>query len=97
MTMSLDADEVRKIAHLARLEIRDAEVSGYAVNLSRILDLVAQLDSADTAGIEPMAHPLDAAQRLRPDDVTERDQRDDFQRIAPEVADGLYLVPKVIE
>lgn len=97
MTMSLDADEVRKIAHLARLEIRDADVSGYAANLSRILDLVAELDGADTAGIEPMAHPLDAAQRLRSDDVTECDQRDDFQRIAPEVADGLYLVPKVIE
>lgn len=95
--MSLDADEVRKIAHLARLEIRDAEVPGYAANLSRILDLVAQLDSADTTGVEPMAHPLDAAQRLRPDEITERDQRDDFQRIAPEVADGLYLVPKVIE
>lgn len=95
--MSLSADEVRKIAHLARLEILDGEVSGYAANLSRILDLVAQLNDVDTEGIEPMAHPLDAAQRLRPDEITEGDQRDYFQRIAPEVADGLYLVPKVIE
>jgi aspartyl-tRNA(Asn)/glutamyl-tRNA(Gln) amidotransferase subunit C len=95
--MLLNADEVRKIAHLARLEILDAEVPGYAANLSRILDLVAELNSVDTAGIEPMAHPLDAAQRLRTDEITESDQRDDFQRIAPEVAEGLYLVPKVIE
>lgn len=95
--MSLNADEVRKIAHLARLEILDTEVSGYAAGLSRILDLAAQLNSVDTTGVEPMAHPLDAAQRLRPDEITESDQRDDFQRIAPEVAGGLYLVPKVIE
>lgn len=95
--MSLNADEVCKIAQLARLEIADAEVPGYAANLSRILDLVAELNSVDTAGVEPMAHPLDAAQRLRADEITESDQRDAFQKIAPEIADGLYLVPKVIE
>jgi aspartyl-tRNA(Asn)/glutamyl-tRNA(Gln) amidotransferase subunit C len=95
--MSLDADKVREIAHLARLEILDADVPGYAANLSRILELVAELNNVDTTGIEPMAHPLDTAQRLRADEITESDQRDDFQRIAPEVADGLYLVPKVIE
>ena len=95
--MSLDKTQVEKIAHLARLQIDPADVPEYATNLSNILDLVEQMDAVDTEGVDPMAHPTDAMQRLREDVVTESDQRDQFQAIAPQVENGLYLVPKVIE
>jgi aspartyl-tRNA(Asn)/glutamyl-tRNA(Gln) amidotransferase subunit C len=95
--MSLDKEAVGKIAHLARLGVDEAEYETYARNLSDILSFVEQLDAVDTSGVEPMAHPMDASQRLRPDRVSEADQRDEFQRIAPKVEAGLYLVPKVIE
>ncbi|MDX1824006.1 MAG: Asp-tRNA(Asn)/Glu-tRNA(Gln) amidotransferase subunit GatC [Thiohalomonadales bacterium] len=95
--MSLDKTQVEKIAHLARLQIDPADIPEYATNLSNILDLVAQMDAADTEGVTPMAHPTEAVQRLRNDQVTETDQRDHFQAIAPQVENGLYLVPKVIE
>ncbi|VAX07051.1 Aspartyl-tRNA(Asn) amidotransferase subunit C @ Glutamyl-tRNA(Gln) amidotransferase subunit C [hydrothermal vent metagenome] len=95
--MSLDKHDVEKIAHLARLAINDADVPAHVQNLSNILDLVEQMNSVDTDNIEPMAHPTDAVQRLREDEVREIDQRDRFQAIAPQVEDGLYLVPKVIE
>ncbi len=95
--MSLDKSQVEKIAHLARLQIDPADVPEYATNLSNILDLVEQMDAVDTEGVDPMAHPTDAVQRLREDVVTEHDQRDQFQAIAPQVENGLYLVPKVIE
>ncbi len=95
--MSLDKTQVEKIAHLARLQIDPADVPEYATNLSNILDLVEQMDVVDTEGVNPMAHPTDAVQRLREDVVTETDQRDRFQSIAPQVENGLYLVPKVIE
>ncbi len=95
--MSLDTDTVHKIAHLARLGVDDGEFETYARNLSDILSFVEQLNSVDTEGVKPMAHPLDASQRLRPDEVSEVDQRDAFQEVAPSVDSGLYLVPKVIE
>lgn len=95
--MSLDADQVRKIAHLARLAIKESDIPEYARNLSRILELAEQMNAVDTAGVEPLAHPLDTSQRLRPDEVTETDRRERFQAIAPQVEAGLYLVPKVIE
>ena len=95
--MSLTDDEVIKIAHLSRLKITPEELSGYASNLSSILDLVDQMNAVDTTGIEPMAHPQDVAQRLREDKVTESDQHGLFQGIAPDTEAGLYLVPKVIE
>jgi aspartyl-tRNA(Asn)/glutamyl-tRNA(Gln) amidotransferase subunit C len=95
--MSLGTAEVAKIAHLARLAIREEDAPAYARNLSAILDLVAQMNAVDTTGVAPMAHPLDAAQRSRPDEVTEPNQRAQFQAIAPRVEAGLYLVPKVIE
>ena len=95
--MSLDKTQVEKIAHLARLQIDPADAPEYATNLSNILDLVEQMDAVDTEGVDPMAHPTDAVQRLREDVVTETDQRDQFQSIAPQVENGLYLVPKVIE
>lgn len=95
--MSLDADAVKKIAYLARLKIDEADVPGYVNNLSNILDLVEQMNAIDTVGVVPMSHPLDAVQRLREDKVTETNQREVFQAIAPATEDGLYLVPQVIE
>jgi aspartyl-tRNA(Asn)/glutamyl-tRNA(Gln) amidotransferase subunit C len=95
--MSLDREQVRKIAHLARLQITEQEAVAYADSLSRILGLIEQMNAVDTAGVEPMAHPNEAGLRLRADTVTEADQRDKFQKIAPAVEAGLYLVPKVIE
>lgn len=95
--MSLNTDDVTKIATLARLAIDQESLPGYADNLSNILDFVAQMDAVDTTGVEPMAHPMDAVQRLRRDVVNEVDQRDKFQSIAPAVDAGLYLVPRVIE
>lgn len=95
--MSLKAEDVTKIARLARLEIKAEDVDVYAGELSGILDFVDQLNAADTDDVEPMAHPLEQVQRLREDEVTETNRRERFQSIAPEVEDGLYLVPKVIE
>jgi len=95
--MSLDAEQVKKIAHLARIEINDADIPGYAETLSSILDLVDQMSAVNTDDVEPMAHPMDASQRLRDDVVTESNNRDNFQSVAPKTEDGLYLVPQVIE
>ncbi|MEB4592209.1 Asp-tRNA(Asn)/Glu-tRNA(Gln) amidotransferase subunit GatC [Candidatus Thiothrix sp. Deng01] len=95
--MSISAEEVKKVAHLARLAVPDEQLEGYVRNLSNILKLVGQLQAVDTAGVEPMAHPLDMAQRLREDVVTENNHREQYQAVAPEVENGLYLVPKVIE
>jgi len=95
--MSLGSEEVKKIAHLARLEISDADVPEYAKNLSDILDFVEQMSSVDTSDVVPMAHPLELSQRLRTDEVQEQNQRELFQSVAPQVENGLYLVPKVIE
>ncbi len=95
--MTIDAKTVKKIAHLARLAIDEKETERYARDLSRILDLVEQMNQADTDNIEPMAHPIPNAQRLRADEVTEKNDRDYLQKIAPETASGLYIVPAVIE
>ena len=95
--MPLSADDVSKIAHLARLAVAPAESAALGRELSNILDLVAQMDAVDTAGVVPMAHPLDMAQRLRSDVVSEQDRRDLYQAGAPVVESGLFLVPKVIE
>lgn len=95
--MALERDEVEKIAHLARLKIDEEQIPSYAAALSNILGIAEQLQATATDGIEPMAHPLDATQRLRPDAVSETNQRETYQAIAPATEDGLYLVPKVIE
>jgi len=95
--MVLDASDVEKIAHLARLGIDADDIPGYARNLTDILAFVEQLNSVDTTGVEPLAHPLEATQRLRPDAVTETNNREHFQKVAPETESGLYLVPQVIE
>ena len=95
--MSLTAEDVKKIAHLARLNMSDQDIAIYLPQLSNILTLVEQMNQADTAHIEPLANPLDLSQRMRADTVTETNQRDAFQAIAPAVEAGLYLVPQVIE
>lgn len=95
--MSLDKSEVQKIAWLARLAIDEQDISTYSDELSSILGLVETMSLVNTDGISPIAHPLDLAARLRPDEVTEANQRDQFQKNAPLIEDGCYLVPKVIE
>ena len=95
--MSLDKEQVQHIAKLARLRLADEEFGETVEKLSRIVDFVDQLSQAATSDVVPMAHPLDAAQRLRPDVVTESDDRDHVQQNAPATEGGLYLVPKVIE
>lgn len=95
--MALSQQDVEKIAHLARLQVSEVEVPAISERLSSILGMIEQLQAAPTDGIEPMAHPTDAVQRLREDTVTEENRRDVYQRIAPATEDGLYLVPKVIE
>ncbi len=95
--MVLNDGDVRNIAGLARLQIDEADIPRYVTKLSQVLDLVSQLSEINTRGVMPMAHPIDAVQRLRADEVTEKDQRERFQGIAPVVESGLYLVPKVIE
>jgi aspartyl-tRNA(Asn)/glutamyl-tRNA(Gln) amidotransferase subunit C len=95
--MSLSDDQIRRLARLARIAIRDEESGPVRDRVNRVLGLIDEMRQADTAGVEPMSHPLEMAQRLRPDEATERDRRDEVQAIAPAVQDGLYLVPKVIE
>ena len=95
--MKITDTVVKNIAELMQLRFDDAELASIRDSMGEILDLVEQMQQVDTSGVEPMSNPLDATQRLRPDLVTETNQRDLFQRIAPETSDGLYLVPKVIE
>ena len=95
--MSLNKSEVEKIAHLARLHIDAEEAEEVAGRITDILALIDEMQSIDTATTEPLAHPLDIVQRLRADEVTEEDHRDELQEIAPSSQDGLYLVPRVIE
>ncbi len=95
--MTLKSEDVRSIAHLARLHIDDDVIDQYTNDLASILALVDQMNQVDCSGVIPLANPLDALQRLRDDEVTEIDERDRFQKIAPDVAAGFYRVPKVIE
>ena len=95
--MSLTTDDVKRIAHLARIEVTEDEAQATLAKLSGILGLIEQMQAVDTTGIEPMSHSQDVTQRLRDDVVTETNQRELFQSNAPAVENGLYLVPKVIE
>lgn len=95
--MTISREDIEKVAVLARIRVDDQQVSALEKDLGNILDLVDQLGAADTDSVEPMAHPLNAVQRLRPDEVTETNQREAFQAIAPATENGLYLVPRVIE
>ncbi|MDN6857878.1 Asp-tRNA(Asn)/Glu-tRNA(Gln) amidotransferase subunit GatC [Pseudomonas sp. CAN2814] len=95
--MALERTDVEKIAHLARLGLEEADISRTTDTLNNILGLIDAMQAVDTNGVEPLAHPLEATQRLRADAVTEENRREAYQAIAPAVEDGLYLVPKVIE
>ncbi|MBM3357230.1 MAG: Asp-tRNA(Asn)/Glu-tRNA(Gln) amidotransferase subunit GatC [Betaproteobacteria bacterium] len=95
--MALSLDDVRRIAHLARIGIDEAEAQAALAQLNDVFGLIAEMQAVDTGGVEPMSHALDVVQRLREDAVTETDQHALFQSIAPHVENGLYLVPKVIE
>ena len=95
--MSIDSKEIEKVAVLSRLKFDQEQLSEVTERLTSVLDFIDQLHQADTQGIQPMAHPMDAVQRLRADKVTETNQRDKYQKAAPSTENGLYLVPKVIE
>ena len=95
--MHLENDDVRRLARLARLAVSDAEVERARGQLGAVFALIEQLRAVDTAGVEPMTHAQEMALRLRPDDITEPDRRQDYQQVAPRVERGLYLVPRVIE
>ncbi len=95
--MSLDENDIRKLAILARISVDNSIVDDVAHKISDILDMVDQMQALDTSAVEPMANPLDAVQPLRADEVTETNQREAFQAIAPATENGLYLVPKVID
>jgi aspartyl-tRNA(Asn)/glutamyl-tRNA(Gln) amidotransferase subunit C len=96
-TLKVTRDVVGKIAELAQLQIRESEIDNVLEKMNQVLDLVEEMQAVDTDGVEPMAHPLDATQTLRADRITEMDERDHFQEIAPDTQDGLYLVPRVVE
>jgi aspartyl-tRNA(Asn)/glutamyl-tRNA(Gln) amidotransferase subunit C len=95
--MSVTGDTIREIAQLARLRVDDSELTALTGSFNAILDLFEQLKAAPTDGVEPMANPLDASQALRDDQVTEDNQREQLQAVAPLVEDGLYLVPRVVD
>lgn len=95
--MSLDRSDVERIAYLARLAIDEQDIPAYTENLSSILALIDEMQAIDTSGVEPLAHPLDGEQRLRIDEVSEHNQREQLQSNAPATENGLFLVPKVID
>ncbi len=95
--MALTENDLRRLARLARIRIEDGEAGPLLAQLSGILGLIDQLQAVDTEGVEPLSHALDLQQRLRQDEITETDRREQFQAVAPQVEAGLYLVPKVIE
>ena len=95
--MALGLDDVRRVAQLARLRLEDAQAEPMAAELNAIFGLIGEMQAVDTTGVDPMSHPRDLVQRLRPDRVTEPDRRDALLALAPRTEAGLYLVPKVIE
>ncbi|NLY57193.1 MAG: Asp-tRNA(Asn)/Glu-tRNA(Gln) amidotransferase subunit GatC [Gammaproteobacteria bacterium] len=95
--MALDRSDVERLAHLARIGLQDADIPAHTAKLSSIMGLINKMQAVDTTGIQPLSHPLEATQRLRADQVTETDQREELQAIAPATEQGLYLVPRVIE
>lgn len=95
--MKVTEEVVREIAELTQIKVRDEDVTRLAEGMKNILELAEEMQNADTEGLEPVANPLDAVQRLRPDIVTETNRREELQKIAPHTQDGLYLVPRVVE
>lgn len=90
-------EEIKNIAHLARLEIKDNEIANHAKNFSNIINVIEKIKEINTENVEPMSHPFDLEQRMRADEITETDQRELFQKNASKKEAGLYLVPQVIE
>ncbi len=95
--VTLTVDDVQRMAHLARLGLDEAALEPLKVELAAVLSLVETMNAADTQGVEPMAHPVNAVLRLRPDEVTEENQRERLMAPAPQVEEGYFLVPRVIE
>jgi aspartyl-tRNA(Asn)/glutamyl-tRNA(Gln) amidotransferase subunit C len=95
--MSLTLEQVRRVAHLARIDVSEAETQSMLAPLNGIFTLIEAMQAVDTGGVEPMAHAQELAQRLRADEVSEINRREDFQALAPETEQGLYLVPQVME
>ncbi len=95
--MSLNHDDIRRLAHLARIAVSDQEVAEIGAKLNSIFTMIEAMRVVDTRGVTPMSHGIDVVQRLREDAVTESNQRELFQSIAPQVENGLYMVPKVID
>lgn len=95
--MSFTPEDVKKVAHLARLNMNEQDLATFAPQIADMLSMIDRLNQTNTDGIAPMAHSLDVSQRLRPDAVTEHNEREKFQAIAPAVEAGLYLVPQVID
>lgn len=95
--MKIDNEVILNIAELAQLEVKDEMINQYADKMTAMLNLIEEMQSVNTDNIEPVSNPLDAVQTMREDKVTEKDLRDEYQAIAPEVDSGLYLVPRVVE
>jgi aspartyl-tRNA(Asn)/glutamyl-tRNA(Gln) amidotransferase subunit C len=95
--MALTLDDVKRVAHLARIALDESEAPAVLAQLNGVFALIAEMQAVDTRGVEPMSHAVDVTQALRADAVSESDQRELFQSVAPHVEGGLYLVPKVIE
>jgi aspartyl-tRNA(Asn)/glutamyl-tRNA(Gln) amidotransferase subunit C len=95
--MTLSLDDVRRIAHLARIDVDAAEVARVHAKLESIFAMIDELNAIDTSGVEPMSHAQDVVAPLREDRVTEADRHAEYQKVAPAVEDGLYLVPRVVE
>ncbi len=95
--MAIDRSTIEGVAHLARLSISEDEVRQTTDKITAIMGLIDEMQAVNTDGVEPLAHPLDAVQRLRADEVTETNQREQLQANAPATEDGLFLVPRVIE
>jgi aspartyl-tRNA(Asn)/glutamyl-tRNA(Gln) amidotransferase subunit C len=94
--MAIEGKEIEKVAHLARITVTAQEINTLTIDMSNILNLVAQISDVDTQACPSMAHPMECEQRLRPDVVTQLNQRDALQAVAPATEAGLYLVPQVI-
>ena len=95
--MTLSLDDVRRIAHLARIDVDTDEVAQVHAKLESIFTMIGELNAIDTTGVEPMSHAQDVVLPLREDRVTETDRHAEYQKVAPAVEDGLYLVPRVVE
>lgn len=95
--MSLTLSDVEKVAKLSRLALNDNEKQQTLNELNGIFEMIAKMQAVNTDGVEPLSHPIEFAQRLREDCVTEPERRDDYQAIAPQIEQNLYIVPKVIE